>query len=130
MAFEKVLKCEYVHMVWIKSQFMSTDFKVFFCVQVYKDPSKGELPLLAEELVQDAGNCSTLYWLLYISILMVLIYVFIVCLSTAKDVTYICPFIGPARGSLTVTNYRLFFRCTDRVIAMHTCCFCISGENF
>uniref|UniRef100_A0A671KH84 Phosphatidylinositol-3,5-bisphosphate 3-phosphatase MTMR2 n=1 Tax=Sinocyclocheilus anshuiensis TaxID=1608454 RepID=A0A671KH84_9TELE len=32
----------------------------------------------------------------------------------AKDVTYICPFIGPVRGSLTVTNYRLFFRCTDR----------------
>uniref|UniRef100_A0A8C2JUG0 Phosphatidylinositol-3,5-bisphosphate 3-phosphatase MTMR2 n=1 Tax=Cyprinus carpio TaxID=7962 RepID=A0A8C2JUG0_CYPCA len=31
-----------------------------------------------------------------------------------KDVTYICPFIGPVRGSLTVTNYRLFFRCTDR----------------
>uniref|UniRef100_A0A8C2JWA9 Phosphatidylinositol-3,5-bisphosphate 3-phosphatase MTMR2 n=1 Tax=Cyprinus carpio TaxID=7962 RepID=A0A8C2JWA9_CYPCA len=32
----------------------------------------------------------------------------------SKDVTYICPFIGPVRGSLTVTNYRLFFRCTDR----------------
>uniref|UniRef100_A0A8C1UIU1 Phosphatidylinositol-3,5-bisphosphate 3-phosphatase MTMR2 n=1 Tax=Cyprinus carpio TaxID=7962 RepID=A0A8C1UIU1_CYPCA len=45
-----------------------------------------ELPLLPEELVQDS----------------------------AKDVTYICPFIGPVRGSLTVTNYRLFFRCTDR----------------
>uniref|UniRef100_A0A671KLR6 Phosphatidylinositol-3,5-bisphosphate 3-phosphatase MTMR2 n=1 Tax=Sinocyclocheilus anshuiensis TaxID=1608454 RepID=A0A671KLR6_9TELE len=41
-------------------------------------------------------------------------YLFIVCVSTAKDVTYICPFIGPVRGSLTVTNYRLFFRCTDR----------------
>ncbi|KAI2664810.1 Myotubularin-related protein 2 [Labeo rohita] len=54
--------------------------------KVYKDPSKGELPLLPEELVQDS----------------------------AKDVTYICPFIGPVRGSLTVTNYRLFFRCTDR----------------
>ncbi|KAG1958509.1 myotubularin-related protein [Pimephales promelas] len=54
--------------------------------KVYKDPGKDELPLLEEELVQDA----------------------------AKDVTYICPFIGPARGSLTVTNYRLFFRCTDR----------------
>ncbi|XP_018959785.2 myotubularin-related protein 2 isoform X2 [Cyprinus carpio] len=54
--------------------------------KVYKDPSKDELPLLPEELVQDS----------------------------AKDVTYICPFIGPVRGSLTVTNYRLFFRCTDR----------------
>uniref|UniRef100_A0A673HTZ4 Phosphatidylinositol-3,5-bisphosphate 3-phosphatase MTMR2 n=1 Tax=Sinocyclocheilus rhinocerous TaxID=307959 RepID=A0A673HTZ4_9TELE len=68
---------------------------MFFCVQVYKDPSKGELPLLPEELVQDS----------------------------AKDVTYICPFIGPVRGSLTVTNYRLFFRCTDRVRAMCLCCF-------
>ncbi|XP_056313661.1 myotubularin-related protein 2 [Danio aesculapii] len=54
--------------------------------KMYKDPSKGELPLLPEELVQES----------------------------AKDVTYICPFIGPIRGSLTVTNYRLFFRCTDR----------------
>uniref|UniRef100_A0A668ALU0 phosphatidylinositol-3,5-bisphosphate 3-phosphatase n=1 Tax=Myripristis murdjan TaxID=586833 RepID=A0A668ALU0_9TELE len=34
--------------------------------------------------------------------------------STAKDVTYICPFIGPLRGTLTVTNYRLFFNCIDR----------------
>jgi len=59
-----------------------------------------------------------------------LMYVLIVCLITAKDVTYICPFIGPARGSLTVTNYRLFFRCTDRVRTMHTCCFRTSGENF
>uniref|UniRef100_A0A8C8K0V5 phosphatidylinositol-3,5-bisphosphate 3-phosphatase n=1 Tax=Oncorhynchus tshawytscha TaxID=74940 RepID=A0A8C8K0V5_ONCTS len=33
---------------------------------------------------------------------------------TAKDVTYICPYIGALRGTLTVTNYRLFFRCMDR----------------
>ncbi|XP_006627902.3 myotubularin-related protein 2 [Lepisosteus oculatus] len=32
----------------------------------------------------------------------------------AKDVTYICPFIGAIRGTLTVTNYRLFFKCMDR----------------
>uniref|UniRef100_A0A8C7UPT9 phosphatidylinositol-3,5-bisphosphate 3-phosphatase n=1 Tax=Oncorhynchus mykiss TaxID=8022 RepID=A0A8C7UPT9_ONCMY len=32
----------------------------------------------------------------------------------AKDVTYICPYIGALRGTLTVTNYRLFFRCMDR----------------
>ncbi|XP_026112656.1 myotubularin-related protein 2-like [Carassius auratus] len=54
--------------------------------KVYKDPSKAELTLLPEEVIQDS----------------------------AKDVTYICPFIGPVRGSLSVTNYRLFFRCTDR----------------
>ncbi|XP_028840682.1 phosphatidylinositol-3,5-bisphosphate 3-phosphatase MTMR2 isoform X3 [Denticeps clupeoides] len=34
--------------------------------------------------------------------------------DTAKDVTYICPFIGALRGTLTVTNYRLFFKCMDR----------------
>uniref|UniRef100_A0A8C8GZ65 Phosphatidylinositol-3,5-bisphosphate 3-phosphatase MTMR2 n=1 Tax=Oncorhynchus tshawytscha TaxID=74940 RepID=A0A8C8GZ65_ONCTS len=35
-------------------------------------------------------------------------------LLTAKDVTYICPYIGALRGTLTVTNYRLFFKCMDR----------------
>ncbi|KAF7666574.1 hypothetical protein LDENG_00101120 [Lucifuga dentata] len=32
----------------------------------------------------------------------------------AQDVTYFCPFIGALRGTLTVTNYRLFFKCMDR----------------
>ncbi|KAG7470901.1 hypothetical protein MATL_G00118800 [Megalops atlanticus] len=32
----------------------------------------------------------------------------------AKEVTYICPFSGAIRGTLSVTNYRLFFKCTDR----------------
>ncbi|XP_012584919.1 PREDICTED: myotubularin-related protein 2, partial [Condylura cristata] len=32
----------------------------------------------------------------------------------AKDVTYICPFTGAVRGTLTVTNYRLFFKSTER----------------
>ncbi|KAK1169498.1 myotubularin-related protein 2 isoform X1 [Acipenser oxyrinchus oxyrinchus] len=32
----------------------------------------------------------------------------------AKDVTYICPFIGDIRGTVTVTNYRLFFKCMDK----------------
>ncbi|XP_013412822.1 myotubularin-related protein 2 isoform X4 [Lingula anatina] len=30
--------------------------------------------------------------------------------GTAKDVTYLCPYTGPSVGSLTVTNYRLYFR--------------------
>ncbi|KAI1903163.1 hypothetical protein AGOR_G00024380 [Albula goreensis] len=34
--------------------------------------------------------------------------------ETAKDITYICPFLGAIRGTVTVTNYRLFFKCTDR----------------
>ncbi|XP_068457311.1 myotubularin-related protein 2 isoform X1 [Clinocottus analis] len=32
----------------------------------------------------------------------------------AQDVTYFCPFIGALRGSVIVTNYRLFFRSMDR----------------
>lgn len=32
----------------------------------------------------------------------------------AREVTYICPYSGPARGCLSVTNYRLYFRSTDR----------------
>ncbi|KAG7484338.1 hypothetical protein MATL_G00048570 [Megalops atlanticus] len=34
--------------------------------------------------------------------------------DVAKDVTYICPFIGAIRGTVTVTNYRLFFKCLER----------------
>ncbi|XP_034406824.1 myotubularin-related protein 2 isoform X1 [Cyclopterus lumpus] len=32
----------------------------------------------------------------------------------AQDVTYFCPFIGALRGTVIVTNYRLFFRSMDR----------------
>ncbi|XP_068600513.1 myotubularin-related protein 2 isoform X3 [Brachionichthys hirsutus] len=32
----------------------------------------------------------------------------------AQDITYFCPFIGPLRGTVMVTNYRLFFKCMDR----------------
>lgn len=31
----------------------------------------------------------------------------------AKDVTYLCPFSGPVKGHLYVTNYRLFFKADD-----------------
>ncbi|XP_033834752.1 myotubularin-related protein 2 isoform X1 [Periophthalmus magnuspinnatus] len=34
--------------------------------------------------------------------------------DVAKDVTYFCPFIGAIRGTVIVTNYRLFFKCMDR----------------
>ena len=29
------------------------------------------------------------------------------------EVTYLCPYTGPKKGALSVTNYRLFFRSTD-----------------
>ncbi|XP_070282036.1 phosphatidylinositol-3,5-bisphosphate 3-phosphatase MTMR2 isoform X2 [Myotis yumanensis] len=32
----------------------------------------------------------------------------------AKDVTYICPFTVPVRGTLTVTNYRLYFKSMEQ----------------
>ncbi|XP_022908297.1 phosphatidylinositol-3,5-bisphosphate 3-phosphatase MTMR2 [Onthophagus taurus] len=32
----------------------------------------------------------------------------------ARDVTYVCPYNGPSRGVLTVTNYKLYFRSTDK----------------
>lgn len=34
--------------------------------------------------------------------------------SRARDVTYLCPFTGPVRGTLFVTNYKLYFRSSDR----------------
>ncbi|XP_064481427.1 myotubularin-related protein 2-like [Ornithodoros turicata] len=32
----------------------------------------------------------------------------------ARDVTYLCPFQGPIRGCLYVTNYKLYFRSIDK----------------
>ncbi|KAM6910993.1 phosphatidylinositol-3,5-bisphosphate 3-phosphatase MTMR2 isoform 3-T3 [Lycodopsis pacificus] len=54
--------------------------------QVLRDSDKEEPQLLPNETVQDM----------------------------AQDVTYFCPFIGALRGTVIVTNYRLFFRCMDR----------------
>uniref|UniRef100_A0A672JQE8 Phosphatidylinositol-3,5-bisphosphate 3-phosphatase MTMR2 n=1 Tax=Salarias fasciatus TaxID=181472 RepID=A0A672JQE8_SALFA len=34
--------------------------------------------------------------------------------KVSEDVTYFCPFTGALRGTVTVTNYRLFFKCMDR----------------
>ncbi|XP_044079631.1 myotubularin-related protein 2 isoform X1 [Siniperca chuatsi] len=54
--------------------------------QVLRDSDKEEPQLLPNETVQDM----------------------------AQDVTYFCPFTGALRGTVTVTNYRLFFKCIDR----------------
>lgn len=32
----------------------------------------------------------------------------------ARDVTYLCPYHGPARGILTVTNYKLYFKSAEK----------------
>lgn len=32
----------------------------------------------------------------------------------ARDVTYLCPYIGPVRGTLFVTNYKLYFKSVDK----------------
>uniref|UniRef100_A0A0A9Y770 phosphatidylinositol-3,5-bisphosphate 3-phosphatase n=3 Tax=Lygus hesperus TaxID=30085 RepID=A0A0A9Y770_LYGHE len=34
--------------------------------------------------------------------------------DVANDVTYLCPYRGPTRGYLYVTNYKIYFRSTDR----------------
>uniref|UniRef100_UPI00398F0ED6 myotubularin-related protein 1b isoform X2 n=1 Tax=Pristiophorus japonicus TaxID=55135 RepID=UPI00398F0ED6 len=34
--------------------------------------------------------------------------------AIAKDVTYICPFIGAISGTLTVTDYKLYFKSVER----------------
>lgn len=39
----------------------------------------------------------------------------------AKDVTYICPFTGAVRGTLTVTNYRLYFKSMERIPICFRC---------
>lgn len=57
-----------------------------FAKKVLRESDKEEPQLLPNETVQDM----------------------------AKDITYFCPFIGALRGIVTVTNYRLFFKCTDR----------------
>lgn len=31
-----------------------------------------------------------------------------------QEVTYLCPYSGPARGILSVTNYKLHFRTIDK----------------
>ncbi|XP_044079632.1 myotubularin-related protein 2 isoform X2 [Siniperca chuatsi] len=54
--------------------------------KVLRDSDKEEPQLLPNETVQDM----------------------------AQDVTYFCPFTGALRGTVTVTNYRLFFKCIDR----------------
>lgn len=33
--------------------------------------------------------------------------------ANAKEVTYLCPFSGPVRGTLQITNYRLHFKADD-----------------
>ncbi|XP_066515700.1 myotubularin-related protein 2 isoform X2 [Hoplias malabaricus] len=56
-------------------------------IRVKRTPSSmNDVELLPREVIQDVG----------------------------KDVTYICPFLGALRGTMTVTNYRLFFRGINR----------------
>uniref|UniRef100_A0AAR2JL71 Phosphatidylinositol-3,5-bisphosphate 3-phosphatase MTMR2 n=1 Tax=Pygocentrus nattereri TaxID=42514 RepID=A0AAR2JL71_PYGNA len=55
-------------------------------LRLFRDSEKDDIELLPKEVVQEVG----------------------------KDVTYICPFVGALRGTLTVTNFRLFFRGISR----------------
>jgi myotubularin-related protein 1/2 len=35
--------------------------------------------------------------------------------TMSRDVTYLCPFSGPIKGNLYLTNYKLFFASKDRL---------------
>jgi hypothetical protein len=35
-------------------------------------------------------------------------------MSSSRDVNYLCPFNGPVRGTLGLSNYRFFFRGLER----------------
>jgi len=35
-------------------------------------------------------------------------------MGVAREVTYLCPYSGPARGVLSVTNYKLHFKSVER----------------
>lgn len=37
------------------------------------------------------------------------------CLFPAKDVMYICPFMGAVSGTLTVTDFKMYFKNVERV---------------
>lgn len=37
-----------------------------------------------------------------------------------KDIMYICPFSGPVKGKVFITNYRLYFKSADAVSSTHT----------
>ena len=54
-----------------------------------------------------------------------LVHLIVLLYFAAKDVTYICPFSGPKRGNLSVTNFKIFFKQTDNVCIVHILPVCI-----
>lgn len=54
--------------------------------------------------------------------------IFTVYVHTDKEVIYVCPFNGPVKGKVLITNYRLYFRSSDAVSA--TCFIVCSGCMF
>lgn len=42
-----------------------------------------------------------------------------VCWCAVKDVMYICPFSGLVNGTLTITDYKLYFTSVERVLWSH-----------
>lgn len=46
---------------------------------------------------------------------------FLACTPAVEDVMYICPFSGLVNGTLTITDYKLYFTSVERV--MRIACF-------
>lgn len=43
-------------------------------------------------------------------------YLVLVCMLAVEDVMYICPFSGLVNGTLTITDYKLYFTSVERVM--------------
>lgn len=43
-------------------------------------------------------------------------YLFVSLLTAVKDVMYICPFSGLVNGTLTITDYKLYYTSLERVL--------------
>ncbi len=50
--------------------------------------------------------------------------------SLAKDVTYLCPYTMATKGTLTVTNYKLYFKSVDRVSVPTLTCLSYNLTDF
>uniref|UniRef100_A0A3Q4N0Y3 Phosphatidylinositol-3,5-bisphosphate 3-phosphatase MTMR2 n=1 Tax=Neolamprologus brichardi TaxID=32507 RepID=A0A3Q4N0Y3_NEOBR len=92
-----------------------SELKWMICFQqVIRDSDKEEPQLLPNETVQDMGRFPFICNYSPSKQQKCIITFILLLLFIAQDVTYFCPFTGALRGTVTVTNYRLFFKSMDR----------------
>lgn len=93
--------------------------------QAFKDMQKpvpmDELPLVPGESIKITGECfpellhTTPCDISHKRLLLQNPGIFDCSLSVVKDVMYICPFTGAVTGTLTITDYKLYFVSLERV---------------